>query len=168
MFHWRLIFGTLIVAALVGICCLDFYGPRPGIFLLPLAVVGSLLSASEVVNFYSHREHRPIPWVIFGGTLLTVMLSATPMLWKVYPSGNGPIGRLGWLALGMTASLLLALFWRGAPLQRARGGCQQTCSDRVGDYSRGWLDGFHHSTPLTRRWTLGVRMDGGVWLRSSP
>jgi len=109
VFHWRLIFGTLIVAALVGICCLDFYGPRPGIFLLPLAVAGSLMSASEVVSFYSHREHRPIPWVIFGGTLLTVMLSAAPMLWKVYPS-DGPIGRLGWLALGMTASLLLALF----------------------------------------------------------
>ncbi|MCG8432916.1 MAG: hypothetical protein MJA83_02665, partial [Gammaproteobacteria bacterium] len=108
MLHWRLIVGSILVVALVGVCWIDFYAPRPGLFLLPLAVIASLMSANEVIGFYSHREHQPIPVVIYLGTLLTVLLSAAPMLWKIYPS-DGPIGRLGWLALGMTASLLVAL-----------------------------------------------------------
>ena len=109
MLHWRLIIGSIIIAALVGLCWLDFHAPRPGVVLLPLAVLGSLLSAAEVLGFYSHGDRQPIPWVIYTGTMLTVLLSAAPMLWEVYPSEGGPIGRLGWLALGMTASVLVAL-----------------------------------------------------------
>lgn len=91
-----------------GICWIDYYAPRPGLFLVPLAVICSLMSVSEVIGFYSHREHRPIPFAIYLGTLLTVLVSAAPILWEVYPS-DGPVGRLGWLSLGMTAGVLVAL-----------------------------------------------------------
>lgn len=109
MLHWRIILGILISAAFLGICWLDFYALRPGMYLIPLAIIASLMSADEVLGFYSHGQHQPLRWVTYTGTLLTVSLSAAPVLWEQYPS-DGPIGRLGWLALGMTASLLVALF----------------------------------------------------------
>jgi phosphatidate cytidylyltransferase len=109
LLRWRITLGILFSAALLGLCWLDFYAPRPGLFLIPLAIVASLMSAGEVLGLYSHGSHQPIPWVIYVGTLLTVTMSATPSYWKEYPN-DGPIGRLGWLALGMTASVLVALF----------------------------------------------------------
>jgi hypothetical protein len=48
MLRWRLLLGTVFITALVGLCWLDYHASWPGIYLLPLALVVSLLGASEL------------------------------------------------------------------------------------------------------------------------
>jgi hypothetical protein len=66
MLIWRLILGPLLVAALAGPCWLDYRSSRPGIYLLPLAVVLSILAAGELLAMFRRRSDgsRPLPWVV--------------------------------------------------------------------------------------------------------
>jgi len=108
LLRWRLILGTVIVAASVGLCVLDFRAAWPGIFLLPVAVVLSLLGAGELLAMFRKLGHQPLAWVVYLGTLLTVLSAGAPG-WL--PSGwiSGAVGQLGWLAIGLAAALLIAI-----------------------------------------------------------
>jgi phosphatidate cytidylyltransferase len=106
MLKWRLTLGTLFIAGLVGLCWLDFIAARPGIYLLPLAVMLSLLAADELLTMFQQRGHRPLPWVVYGGVLLTVLSSGMPVL---LPGWGASVGRLGCLAVGLVAGLILAM-----------------------------------------------------------
>jgi phosphatidate cytidylyltransferase len=107
----RLILGTILAATLVGLCWLDYHASRPGIYLLPLAVVLSLASAGELLAMWRQKEAspQPLPWVVYGGTLLTVLAAGAPVWLPASWSGNSEVGSLGWLAIGLIASLLLAM-----------------------------------------------------------
>lgn len=114
MLRWRLTLGTLFIAALIGLCWLDYHASWPGIYLLPLALVVSLLGAGELLAMFRKRGHEPLPWVVYGGTAVVVLLAAAPGYLPSHWTG-GVMGRLGWLALGLAAGLLVALIgelWR--------------------------------------------------------
>lgn len=108
MLRWRLILGTVIVAALFGLCVLDYRTARPGIYLLPVAVLLSLLAASELLAMFRKLGHQPLAWVVYLGTLLTVLIAGAPGLlpgrWM-----SATVGQLGWLAMGLAAALLMAI-----------------------------------------------------------
>jgi phosphatidate cytidylyltransferase len=111
LLRWRLIFGTLFVAALAVLCWLDVRAERPGIFLLPLAIAISLTGAGELLAMFRQR-HRdlqslPLPWVVFGGVLVTVLAAGAPAFVPVVWH-TGAVGQLGWLAIGLAAALLVA------------------------------------------------------------
>ena len=108
MLRWRLILGFLLVAALAALCWLDAHAARPGVYLAPLAVVLTGLAAQEMLGLFQAGGHRPAAWTVFIGTLLPVLASAAPIAWKTYPA-NCPVGRLGWLACGLAAGLLVCL-----------------------------------------------------------
>jgi phosphatidate cytidylyltransferase len=108
MLAWRLILGTLFIAVLVGLCWLDYQAPRPGTYLLPLALVLSLAGAGELLTMFRGRGHQPLPWVVYGGVLLTVLSAGMPVLLPSWAT-NETVGRLGWLAVGLAATLLLAI-----------------------------------------------------------
>src|SRR5690606_1056933 len=91
------------------LCWLDYRADRPGVFLLPVAVVLSLLGVGELLAMLRQRGDEPRAWVVYVGTLITVVAAGVP---GFLPSGwlPGPaVGRLGWLAIGLTAGLLVAV-----------------------------------------------------------
>ena len=81
MLRWRLLFGVLFIAALVLWCWLDANVTRPGAFLLPLALMLSWLSTEELLAMLNKRGRYPLPWVVYTGVLLTVLLSGLPIAW---------------------------------------------------------------------------------------
>jgi phosphatidate cytidylyltransferase len=108
MLRWRLILGALFIALLVGLCVLDFRAQRPGTYLGPLAVLLSLVGANELMGMFRKGGHDPLAWVVYAGTFVTVVIAGAP---AYLPDSwlQSPIGRLGWLATGLAAGLLLAM-----------------------------------------------------------
>ena len=114
MLHWRLLLGTILIAALAGLCWVDDQAATPGVLLFPLALVFAALAAGEMVTLLRARQLRPPPWVIYLGTLLVTAAPGIPMFWPNYPA-DCPVGRLGWPMLGLALGLLLAVIsqiWR--------------------------------------------------------
>jgi phosphatidate cytidylyltransferase len=107
----RLFLGILIVAALVGLCWLDACADWPGTFLLPLAIIVSMLAAGELLAMWRKKAGfpQPMPWVVYAGTVATVLLSGAPTWLPSSWSGGATIGNVGWLAIGLVASLLTAM-----------------------------------------------------------
>lgn len=105
MLRWRLILGPLFVALLATVCWADVRAVRPGIFLLPLAIVLCLLATRELLDIFRAGGRSPIAWATYLGTLLPLIAAGTPIAWTDYPAGC-PIG---WLAAGLTAGLAVAL-----------------------------------------------------------
>jgi phosphatidate cytidylyltransferase len=108
MLRWRLILGTVIIAALVGLCIVDYHAPWPGIYLLPVAVAFSLLGAGELLAMFRKLGHKPLAWTVYSGTLLTVLGAGAPGLLPGNYVGAA-IGQLGWLAIGLAIALLVAM-----------------------------------------------------------
>lgn len=91
-------------------------------YLLPLAVVGALLAAGELLGLFRAGDQRdgktgselqPLDGVVYAGTLLILSFSVVPVF--VPDMVTSASGRLGWTALGMFSSLLLAIvveMWR--------------------------------------------------------
>jgi phosphatidate cytidylyltransferase len=106
---WRIILGLTFVAILVGLAWLDFGSDRPGVIMAPLAIVGSVLAAAELVRLFEQDPHTPAPsrYVVVPGALVTVLASCVPMLWRVDQT-PGPvastIGNVGWVAVGLAAA----------------------------------------------------------------
>ena len=108
MLRWRLILGVLSIALLAALCWADSLVDRPGVFLAPLAVVLCLMATQEMLALLRAGGRTPVEWTVYVGTLLPVLASAVPILWKQYPT-DCPIGRLGWLACGFAAGLVVAV-----------------------------------------------------------
>lgn len=102
MLRWRLILGTLFVAAIVALCWLDVRGDRPGQFLLPLSILLVVLSCEEYLSLLAAGGHKPLASVVYGGSL-GVLLASYAGVW--YP---GVLGPLGWSAVAIALSLLAA------------------------------------------------------------
>lgn len=108
MLRLRLIFGSIVVSLLVALCWLDSTTARPGVFLAPLALLFCGLATSELLAMLRTSGSKPIPGTTVLGALLPVAASCTPLAWDEYPE-DCPVGRLGWLACGLAAGLVLAL-----------------------------------------------------------
>lgn len=73
MLRWRLLLGTLIIAALVGLCRLDATAHGPGIWLMPVVILITVLATGEVLNLLAGAGMHPIRWVVHLVNLLTVL-----------------------------------------------------------------------------------------------
>ncbi|MCI0332719.1 MAG: phosphatidate cytidylyltransferase [Planctomycetes bacterium] len=109
MLRWRLILGGLFIAALVGLCVLDYRAALPGAYLLPVAVALSLLGAGELLAMFRRQGHQPPAWAVYGGTLMTVLAAGVPGVLNSDWPGAAAVGQLGWLTIGLAAGLLMAL-----------------------------------------------------------
>lgn len=109
MLRWRLVLGALFIALLVGLCWLDYHAARPGVFLLPLAAALSLAGAGELLAMFRKRGHTPLPWVVYGGALITVLLAGASVYMPADWSSSVTVGRLGWLAVGLATSFAIAV-----------------------------------------------------------
>ncbi len=108
MLRYRFLLGTLFIAALVMLCWLDqvIY---PGAFLLPLALMLGSMGVVELLEIFNKRGRMPLPWVLFSGVFICILLAGLPILWPKLVLTTPP-GQLGWLTIGLIAGLLLA-FW---------------------------------------------------------
>jgi phosphatidate cytidylyltransferase len=118
LLRWRLILGTVFVAAFVGLCWLDYHAALPGVYLLPVGILLGLAGAGELLAMWGRQPGAPSnagansalpsPAIVYGGVLLTVLSAGAPAVLPAACS-SGPIGRLGWLAIGLIAALLVAV-----------------------------------------------------------
>lgn len=84
MLRWRLLLGTLIIAALVALCWLDSRTTTmPGVWLMPLAIVAAILGTQEVLGLAASAGIRPLRWTAYFGNVLLV---AVPWLMILKPS----------------------------------------------------------------------------------
>ena len=121
MLRWRLILGTLIIAALAGLLWLDHQAAVPGAWLAPLLVFFTVGASSEVLHLARSAGLRPLPWVVHAGNLLLVFGS-----WAPYAFGNGGIAGIGlimeaWPLAALAAATLLAFVGEMARYEKPGG-----------------------------------------------
>lgn len=118
MLRWRMVLGTSIVAALVGLCWLDHLATLPGAWLFPVAVVLTILAGEEILDLMAAGGLRPIRWIVHAGNLALVAGTWLPIvcceLARGVPLGvplmvwDGPVGSISWHALVLAAGAILA------------------------------------------------------------
>jgi phosphatidate cytidylyltransferase len=110
MLHWRLLFGTIIIAALAGLCWLDHLALLPGAWLMPLALVFVFVASAELVQLMRSAGAAPRAWIVNCGNVLIVLASWLPVLltrWELWETPLG--GGLSWQqAMALTAWPLAA------------------------------------------------------------
>lgn len=110
MLRWRLILGTLIIAALVGLFWLDYQVAIPGLVLLPLLVVLVVLASQEMLHLAGAGGMRPVPWVVYGGNLLVAAGSWLPTVLGQLPAASAwPRGSMWLTSVTMAQGTMLAL-----------------------------------------------------------
>lgn len=77
MLRWRLLLGVLLIAMLVGLCWLDAGAAVPGVWLLPLVIVATVLATKEVLDLLAAAGMRPLGWAVH---LLNLCLVVTPWI----------------------------------------------------------------------------------------
>ena len=129
MLHWRLIQAAIAITVVLGLAWLDHFGPRPGMIMLPLALLGAWMCAGELqglcekaaarrkeISIAEAKQDRTssIPWrpLVYVSTMFTVLAATAPMT-LFYPDG-GVSGRTGWIAWGLIGGLILALMYEMA------------------------------------------------------
>ena len=137
MLHWRLSLGGLIIAALVLLCWLDAVVARPGAFLFPVAIMLSWVGVVELLEIFNKRGRLPLAWAMFGGVLLAVVSAGMPVLWP--EAVTTPVGRLGWLSIGLGGGVLLAMF---GEMQRYDGRWQSTINLGLSMFAVVYLGGL--------------------------
>jgi phosphatidate cytidylyltransferase len=73
MLRWRLILGTLLIAALIGLAWLDYFAPLPGLWLMPVAILLAILSAAELIEMINVLGMKPAGLTIYGGIVLILL-----------------------------------------------------------------------------------------------
>src|SRR6185369_1403290 len=68
----------------------------------------SWLGTEELLAMLNKRGRYPLPWVVYTGVLLTVMLSGLPIAWPGVVDLSS-IGALGWVTIGLVSGLVFAL-----------------------------------------------------------
>jgi phosphatidate cytidylyltransferase len=112
MLRWRLFLGTLFIAATVGLCWLDHCagenGTVPGLWLLPVAALLTILASGEVLHLANSAGLSPVPWVVYVGNLLLLAANWVPQLY----GGKAPTGASlepsNYLLLALGVGVLLA------------------------------------------------------------
>ncbi len=117
MLYWRLALGTLIIAALAGMCWLDHRALLPGIWLMPLAAAFAILATAELVRLMKAVDMVPRAWVVYGGNLLILLSSWMPVIlikWNLWESsapgrlsGQQSMALLAWPIAALTICTLV-------------------------------------------------------------
>jgi len=118
MLRWRLPFGAALIALLVGLGWLDHLAAVRGVWLMPVAVLVTLLAAGELLGLMKAVGLEPVAWSVYCGNLLVVLVSWLPvLLWRV--PGDVPlawvessmgvgVASISWPVLALAAAVLLA------------------------------------------------------------
>ena len=125
MLRWRLLLGTLVVAALAGLCWLDMRAATAGVWLLPVAALFVILSSQEIIGLLRAGGLRPSAGTVYFGNLLLLAVNWAPELGV---SGDLQPGQ--WLLAALVICLLLAFIsgmWHYTKPGGTLGGIAATC-----------------------------------------
>lgn len=109
MLVWRLVLGVLLVAIVVGLCWLDHAAPVPGIWLLPAAVLLTVMAGGEVLQLIRAAGLQPSEWPVCVGNVLLVGSGWATWALGQGERGAGPDGAACWTLLTFVAAVLLVL-----------------------------------------------------------
>lgn len=111
MLHWRLVLGSLIIAAFAGLCWLDNAAALPGTWLMPLAVVLVILATAELMRLMQTGGTPPRAWAVYCGSLLILLSNWMPAILAKWNYWESPLeGRFSWQqSMALTAWPLAAL-----------------------------------------------------------
>jgi len=175
MLRWRLLLGTLLVAAIIALGWLDAGAATPGIWLVPVALGVALLSSQETLELLTPAGPRFPSWPVHLGNLLLVLAAWLPIafgwpagpyltaslfvaVWLLFLVGvaqyEGPGGNAARLAAAVLAVVYVGLFLAFAVELRMRWGVGALASlvvvVKMGDtgaYTVGRLIGRHKMAP---------------------
>ena len=137
MLRWRLLLGTLIIAALVALCWLDHRATAmPGVWLLPVAVVAAVLATKEVLDLAALAGLRPLRWTVYCGNVLLVVSTWLAMLdqhwrngWPLQSGSRSPMPGKSCCCLRRRG--VLGRSWRNVALPEAGRQHGQSCRGRL-------------------------------------
>ena len=123
MLRWRLLLGTLFIAALVGLCWLDATGVAglpPGGWLFPLAMLVAIVASGEILWMYSKRpeDDRPMGWLVYLGNIAIVAFAAAPLFFP-WAETASPVARLGWPMAAFVGAVLIGFVGEMIRYERA-------------------------------------------------
>ncbi len=87
MLRWRLLLGTVVIAVLVGLCWADHISPLPGVVLLPVAVLVSLLITSEFLGLAVASGGTTTGWPVYVGNTAMLLVAWGPVVWEAICGG---------------------------------------------------------------------------------
>jgi phosphatidate cytidylyltransferase len=108
--RWRLLSSAILISVLSSLVWADFHNlifGRPGVWLIPLTTLLTLLGVKELLDLLAAQNLRPVRWTTYSGTLLIVLAAFVPALWKDYPP-DCPLGKLGWPLMALAGGVCLA------------------------------------------------------------
>jgi len=106
---WRVIVGSLVVAALAGLCWLDHRASIAGVWLGPVVLVLAGLGTHELLGLYAAVDIRPGPLVVYGGVGVVVASNWLGRVIGPAPSGPWPVRPEGLAGAFAGPCLALAL-----------------------------------------------------------
>lgn len=114
MLRWRLLSSLVIISVMLALIALDHrqvgFG-LPGVWLLPVLLVITVLGTEEVISLLRNGNHRPIAWTTYIGSFLLALAGAERLIkqllhrWQLipeYPEWDG------WPMLALAAGVILA------------------------------------------------------------
>lgn len=121
MLVWRLVLGTVLIAAVAALCWLDARAALPGTWLFPLALVITLLASGELLRICRVRGVLPAAWAVYLGNLAIVSAN---WLRPAATRGvfDGPAIALGLAAIGVFVAEMRRYRAPGQSLERLAGG----------------------------------------------
>lgn len=148
MLVWRLVLGTVLIAAVAGLCWLDARAALPGAWLFPLSVVITLLASGEVLRMCRARGVLPATWAVYLGNLAIVSIN-----W-LRPGWTGGVFDGAAMMLALAAiGVFVAEMWRyrapGKSLERLAAGMLTLIYV-------GWLMGFLVQHRFVAKGALGL------------
>lgn len=125
MLRWRLLSSLVILALILSLVALDHrqIGP-PGIWLLPLFLLVTILGTEEVISLVRNQKHDPIPWATYIGSLGFALAGCELLVANLLkPYLNVPdFYFTNWPLLALALGVILALGGEMARFQRAGAG----------------------------------------------
>lgn len=103
MLRWRLLLGTLIIAALIGLLWWDSHATPAGAGLFVLALLLTILASGEILDLCAAAGLRPLAPVVYGGNLLVVAAA-----WLGPWLGPATMPASSWVVLALGLGILAA------------------------------------------------------------
>ncbi len=114
MLRWRLLSSFVILTVVLSLVALDYRQVGlgiPGVWLVPLFLLVTILGTEEVISLLRNQNHRPMAWATYIGSIALSLAGCEVLikqLWFHFAMGPNYTPWHGWPALAMAAGMILA------------------------------------------------------------